>query len=46
MTIDEKIYVLGQDFKDYVLSIYKVAWHVLCDTTLQEAINDYTTIKG
>lgn len=40
----QKIAIL--DFKDWVLKIYKHAWHTLGNTELWEAVNDYNKTHG
>ncbi|MEA3431491.1 MAG: hypothetical protein U9R01_02260 [candidate division WOR-3 bacterium] len=34
-------FIAKQDFKDWVLRIYKHPWHDLCNETLWEAVTEY-----
>lgn len=40
-TIDEQVYILGTDFKDFVLRTARHPWHVLSDEVLQDLIEQY-----
>lgn len=45
MSYDERVNNAGIKFKMWVLGNYKVLWHQLSDTTLNEALEMWNTFR-
>lgn len=42
----QEVLELGEEFREWVVKVYKTKWFLLKEETLKEAVNNYRLYKG